>query len=413
MPRRIKENLLFLKSSAIGNRDLMKQHGRHKDDMREARRLYKLLSFMLSTTKNKDKYNRGGGRSIFSTQQKCVTKLRYGMDKEKHARFLQEYLTQEKKDNILEKPKLFSNTDDIDNYIKKYQLKMTGKHFKFIISPESPHVDCKALVKTLVARMEKITGLQFDWLSTVHTNTAHIHAHLLINGIDKNGKDVNCFRGIFLKQTIREMSSQICTELVGERTKEQIEASIKKLPTVSRYCIIDKQIELYAISNNDEETKNIYKNKIISRDDTMYQRLCFLCELGFAQKIEGSQKSFLLEKDWSTKLKTSGRYNAYLKARSSLLFTTAADLQLFNKDTKEEVKGTVTNLFVMNDEDSWDNAVIIENKENRKAYYIPLYREPNKKLLKAQVNCVAGFNNNGGFKPIIKVTKWGQEVANN
>lgn len=414
MPRKIKDcvirdGILFRKKTgSFSKKDLLKQHGHHKDDMREARKLYRILSNLMLSKKDNNITGRKGGR-IFSSQQKCIAKLRWGTNKSNHARFLEEYITQQKKKDVFDKPKLFSNVDNIDEYIDEYKKKMIGKHFKFIISPESPDVDCEALVKTLIARMEKITGFNFDWLSAIHTNTEHKHAHLLINGKDKNGKDINCFTGLFLKQTIREMCSQICTELVGQRTREQIENDVKKMPTVSRYCLIDKEIELYAVHNTNTENKIVYPDRIVSRDDTMYKRLCFLTDLGFAKKNDTQNNGFLLEKDWAAKLKTISRYNSFLKARTSLHFTNAADLELYTKDSKEEISGVVTKLFIMNDEDSWDNAVIVENKEKHKAYYIPMYGEPKENILNAEVKCSVQLNKKGNKQPLIKVINYRQE----
>ena len=411
MRRKIKQTVIQNQKRTFSKKDLLKQKTYKKNDMREARRLYKTLSYLLtSTTSTKKNDPITYQRYAFSQQQKCITKMRFGLTKEKHVRFLNEYLTQQKKNGITEKPELFSNAENIEEYIKDYQLKMSEKHFKFIISPESQNVDCKALVKTLVARLEKTTGYNFHWLSAIHTNTNHVHAHLLINGVDKNGKEVDCFRGVLLKQTIREMASQICTELVGPRTKEQIENSIKKLPMATRYCVLDNKIELYAVRNTDEKTKKEFPEKILAQDDIMQQRLSFLSELGFAKK-DNNEKTFLLEKQWAKKLKSIGRYNSFLKARNELVFTQAADLQMFTKETAETVQGKITKIFKMNEEDSWNNAIIVEDKKSKKAYYVPVYAEPSEKLLHAEVNCTVGTNKTGVFRPIIKVIEWSSQQS--
>ena len=36
-----------------------------------------------------------------------------------------------------------------------------------------------------------------------------------------------------------------------------------------------------------------------------------------------------------------------------------------------EIDGVVTNIYNMNDEDVWNNAVVIENRKVNKAWYIP------------------------------------------
>jgi type IV secretory pathway VirD2 relaxase len=142
---------------------------------------------------------------------------------------------------VTEKPELF-NTETIGkDYLDQYSKAISGRHFKFIISPESPRVDIPALVKTLVKRMEAVTGYSFYWMAAVHSDTDHPHAHLLLNGTDKDGKKVD-FDNLFITQTMREMNRQICTELIGKRTLEEIRAGILQSHKSYRYCHIDESI---------------------------------------------------------------------------------------------------------------------------------------------------------------------------
>lgn len=377
-----------------------------KDDMREARKLYKTLEYLLSSSGKdyeKEKYRSGGGGGFYTRQQNCVLKIRYGTELSKHARFLEEYLTQEKKNEVVEKPKLFSEGEVDDEFVENYKKNMDSKHFKFIISPENPEVDCKVLTRTLVKRLEKITGYKFSWLAAVHTNTNHPHAHLLINGTDRNGKKVDCFRGTMAKHTIREMARQICTELKGERTQAEIDASKKKLPEANRYCMLDKEIEHYSFIRSSFDNPD-YPVSIRSQNDVMYKRLCHLEKIGLARRQEGEADIFNLEKDWSEKLHSAGRYSSYLKARNELLFTHGTDLKIFGNDG-ESATGIITKIYKMNYEESWDNAVVIENKETKQAWFVPVYNEPNDKLLGAEVSCRKS-EKGGKMRPVVHVEKW-------
>jgi hypothetical protein len=84
---------------------------------------------------------------------------------------------------VKEKPELFNTGIADEDYPDEYSRAMTGRHFKFIISPESPRVDIPA---------------------AVHTDTDHPHAHLLINGKDRDGREAR-FEKLFITQTMREM----------------------------------------------------------------------------------------------------------------------------------------------------------------------------------------------------------------
>lgn len=372
---------------------------RKKDDMKEGHRLWRIFESFFFSSDTEDFYV-STGKGFFSRQQLCVAKMRIGYNKGSHIKFLKEYLTQKNKDNVIEKPELFSDEKVDNGFIENYEKNMSGVHFKWIISPENPDVDCKALTKTLIARMELVTGYRFRWLAAVHTNTAHPHAHLLINGIDKNGKKVNCFRKTFLKQSVREMCRQICTELKGFRTLEEIDAAQKRLPFANRYCALDSQIETYSFIDRNNHDKD-FPITVRSHDEVMYKRLCHLEDLGLSKRRKENSRFFNLAKGWAGNLHTAGRYSSFLTAWKEILSSKRVNLEFYDIKCGKTIKGKVTNVFKMNYEESWDNAVVVENEVQKKAWFVPLYREPDSRLLGAEVICSASDR---GF-PSLKVTR--------
>lgn len=374
---------------------------RKKDDMKEGRRLWRIFESLFFSSDSEDFYV-NTGRGLFSRQQLCVAKMRVGYEKGSHLKFLNEYLTQKNKDDVVKKPELFSDEQVDDSFLENYKKNISGLHFKWIISPENPDVDCKALARTLIKRMELVTGYKFMWLGAVHTNTSHPHAHLLINGIDGNGKVVDCFRKTFLKQTVREMCRQICTELKGLRTLEEIESSKKRLPIANRYCALDARIETYSFLDRKNQDKN-FPITVRSQDGAMFNRLCHLEELGLARRRRGSRNLYDLYRGWAGNLHTAGRYSSFLKAWRELLSSNRVNLELFDMKGGEQIEGRVTKVFRMNYEDSWDNALVVENEALKKAWFVPLYHEPNSRLLGADVICSASGKNT---LPSLKVTRF-------
>jgi hypothetical protein len=49
--------------------------------------------------------------------------------------------------------------------------------------------------------------------------------------------------------------------------------------------------------------------------------------------------------------------------------------------------GRITQLYRMNDEENRNHAILIENDKLKKAWHVPLYFEPEEKLLNAEVVC--------------------------
>jgi hypothetical protein len=398
MPRTVKPDIYDDLKKA--RRDLTWQERvYHKDDSREAIRLYRILSRFFHSPKKFPDHVDYRGLSAFSTQQMCIVKLNIGKDKTAHTRFIQEYLPQENKKQVLEKPVLFSDDVVDPSFLDAYSQSMTDKHFKFIISPENPKVDCEALTKTLVKRLEAIMGKRFIWMAAVHTDTGHPHAHLLINGVDKNGGDVY-FDKTLIKKTIREMSRQICTSLAGKRTVEEIRQSAALAYKSGRYCFIDDAIKAREIPLHESGQ---FGSAVFMTDDLMRKRLLFLSDLGFAEmKKNNGREIFYLERDWKKKLKDAGRYNTFLNARNSLLSTAAYDLERFTAETGT-IRGTVTKLYKMNDEDSWNNAMLIENRTLKKAWYVPMHFEPDEKLLNTKVKCGLKTLQTGRLVPHIMI----------
>lgn len=278
---------------------------------------------------------------------------------------------------------------------------MTGLHYKFIISPDSQEVNTEALVKTLVKRMETATGYRFHWVAAVHTDTGHKHAHLLINGIDKNGKEIE-FDKAFKTHTVRSMTQSICTALVGSRTKEEIKSSIEKSYLKCRYTLLDDALH----EREQPFTEHpAYESKISVADPLLIKRLNFLRDIGLAALVPNLKTTFMMEKNWKTKLKAMSRYNSFLDARNSLKTVSKFDLDLYSKETGQ-IEGVVTKLYRMNDEDSWNHAVLVENKKLNRAWYVRLHFEPDDSLLNSYIRCGFKVNPHGNLVPKITVKKW-------
>jgi hypothetical protein len=274
---------------------------------------------------------------------------------------------------------------------------MADKHFKFVISPESQQVDVEALVKTLVKRMEAASGRRFSWVAAVHRDTAHHHAHVLIDGTDKNGEDIT-FDKTFIRQTMREMCRDICTAMVGTRTRREIEAEKSRLHKRLRYCRLDDRLKIY--ERRLSAPNGRFASLVRAVDTPLKNRLDFLAELGLAEKSEG-KSVYLLEAGWDETLKAIGRYNSFLRARSETAFAAASDMALYEA-RRGRVSGVVTRLYKMNDEDSWNHAILLENKESRQAWYVPLYYEPDAKLLGREITCETRKTQKGLLRPVIR-----------
>jgi hypothetical protein len=371
-----------------------------KDDMREFFKLCKTLDGLCSA-KKRAAYGGGGGRGGRGgggALQNCVVKCRIGKDMAAHRKFLNEYMPQKNKDGVEEKPELFSAGVVGEEDFKRYEEKMAGRHFKFVISPENQRVDNEALARTLAKRMEAAAGRKFSWLAVVHKDTAHKHVHLLVNGADAEGEDLRFSRD-FIKRGMREMARRICTEMVGARSRREVEAERSGLYKRRGYCRLDEELSAYERGIASEGGR--WGGEVGETFDVVLRRrLERLVEMGLAErKAAGGpagRRAYLMEKGWRETLKAAGRYNSFLRARVEEGFS---KLELYGRNSGA-VSGKVRRVYVMNDEENWNHAVVIENCG--KAWYVPLYCEPERGLLGKEVRCEMRERQSGLLAPTIR-----------
>jgi hypothetical protein len=382
-------NLLYPEEPYRNNKLIFRKPRYSKDDSWNLRKLLKNISLSHKGKKSDNLYGSKLSGSLYNPvgkKQFCMVKMRYGDKLNSHRKFLERYMPQNDKSEVKEKPTVFGTED--------YKEHMTGRHFKFIVSPESPNVPMELFVKAWVEKAELETGYKFDYQAVIHRNTAHPHAHILINGKDLKGKKIR-FKPDFLKRRVIQMSSNICTSMIGERTHEQIALSLDRSFTADRWTNHDEKI--LSLCGNTADTEWPQSIKPVS--DELSRRLSHLEELRLA-KYDSETGDYLLQKKWDSALREVGRYNSYLTVRDELLWTMPGNMDLYT-DSTGPVSGTVRKIILMNDEDIWNNAIVVENKEQHKAWYIPMFKPPKKQLDGKNITVSMTHNSRGLLVPVI------------
>lgn len=368
--------------------------------------LINLFSNSCIPKKSKVKKIYCSGKLSRKFNQRCVVKMTYGNSKEAHKNFLRSYMVQKNKDEVKEKPTYFDAVyDEVPEYeIDKYESEMTDLYFKFILSPESKNVPLKKMAREFMKNLQLQTGYSFSWKAVIHYNTGHPHVHILINGKDRKTRNLIKRIPPRIIRNAHLSAEQICTNLIGPVTSEELELRKNDLFFANRWTSLDenilkKTISKEYISNNGIE----YSSFIIPTDLSLEKRLKSLVEIGLAISFKNeNSKIFYLEKDWNKKLKSIGRYNSFLQARSNLLFSTVGILEQYTPEVGK-IEGIVTQIYQMNDESIWCNAIVIENRGTKKAYFIPLKNPPDKNLIKKNVTVECKINQYGKLSPQVKV----------
>lgn len=338
------------------------------------RKVLKDLEILFSGKKKSNYVAGGHGFNRSSYLQNCVIKMLYKNDLKSHLSFFNEYLEQLKKGDVTEKPMPFNKDGVMDkNKMMSYESRATSKFYKFIISPESQEVDLQKLVTDLMSKIDVYHNRKFDWVAAIHNDTNHRHAHVLINGVDLDGKSVDKFSRVFITKDMRELARVSVTDQIGFRTKDEIIAEMKRKTDWNRFTDYDKI--LLGMQNYFTETDGDFAYWVKTKNTVLLKRLMFLEKLGLAQKFNNSTVEYKLEKNWDKTLRALGRYNMFLNARTNLKYVPGANLELYSGEGGK-IEGEVTNVFIKDDESIWTNAFVVEDKRNNKAYYIPTNYQP-------------------------------------
>jgi hypothetical protein len=333
---------------------------RRRNEQDSARALAKVLRRFGAARKGGDVSNGGGsGSRSVDTRQKCVVKMQYSNSIEAHRTQLEEYLVREGTDIDGSRAKLYGT--DID----EYRENITGRNFRIFLCPQSNSIDLKAMTKKFMLKLEASTGYRFHWQAANHYNTAHHHAHILINGKDKNGKEVELPRDV-VKTFMREYARDICTAQIGNRTSKEIALEKEKELEAQRYTRLDDRIKDLC---GDNGRVNLAV-RLLDRERVL-ARLENLRKMNLCIYKDGAYK---LSPTWEDDLRANGRYNAFLKARSMLKYTDQANLKLYSGE-QGMMTGKVTKVFRTDDDASDNHAVIIESLDG-KAYFVPLLKKP-------------------------------------
>ena len=316
------------------------------------------LARLLRKASRGSSFKGGRGRSV-DFRQRCTAKMQYSSSIEAHKVQLEKYLIMEGKGIDGEAPNLFGTE------LETYRENMTGKNFRIFLSPESSQIDIKDLAEKFMVKLERQTGYRLYWQGACHYDTAHPHAHLLINGVDKTGREVYIPKDI-VKTFMRDTAQDICTTQIGSRTIEDIKRQKEQELLAPRYTKLDDHIQKFCYGTNRILPIGILhdKERILARMETL--RKLNLCTY--------ENGGYTFKPNWHEDLKTNGRYNAFLKARESLLHTDKSQMKLYTGELGK-ISGKVTQIYRTDGDASDNHAVVIESLEG-KAYFVPLLKKP-------------------------------------
>jgi type IV secretory pathway VirD2 relaxase len=181
--------------------------------------------------------------------------------------------------------------------------------FRFIVSPEDAgELDLTAFVRSLMARVEKDLGRKVEWAAVNHYDTGHPHAHIVIRGVDRDGRELRFDRS-YIASGIRWRAQEIATQELGPRHEFEIRRAHVQEVTQERFTSLDREIERLAHDGRVE----LRSAKRPTRVDPsiLLSRLEHLEVIGMAERL--SPNAWSLAEGWQEQLREVGTRGDILK----------------------------------------------------------------------------------------------------
>lgn len=162
-----------------------------------------------------------GGKAVFSPKsnawgRRSIVKIAY-FQPSSVPDYLN-YMRREGKGQDGQKPELFTAKG---RSFDTGTIKGEERYYRVILSPQNNGAMNEKLVCDTVAAWERQSGQQFQWAASIHYDTDHHHAHIIIRGIDAEGDPVK-LNSDLVKEGFRAEASKILTQRLGYRTQKEV-----------------------------------------------------------------------------------------------------------------------------------------------------------------------------------------------
>jgi type IV secretory pathway VirD2 relaxase len=137
-----------------------------------------------------------------------------------------------------------ANRDDVDlpDRLDAWQKARDQRLWKIVVSPEAgDRVDLRDHARRLVAQMEADLGTRLEWAAIDHHDTDHPHVHIVVRGVDQEGKPLFISRE-YVRSGIRARSQELLTRALGHRHELDRKLERERAVDAPRITEIDRSL---------------------------------------------------------------------------------------------------------------------------------------------------------------------------
>ena len=174
------------------------------------------------------------------------------------------------------------------------------KHqFRIIVSPEDgAELDLTEYVRRLMATVERDVDRKLEWAAVNHHDTEHPHAHVVLRGVDRDGREVRLARA-YISNGLRIRAQELATEELGPRQEVDVGRARAKEVTQARFTSLDRALERRA-KDNRVEVRFADRPGLVD-PSALIARLVHLEGLRLAERL--SATSWRLAEGWQQPLR--------------------------------------------------------------------------------------------------------------
>jgi type IV secretory pathway VirD2 relaxase len=248
---------------------------------------------------------RRSSEAIFSGQRRCVIKARYvpmnlrGRGAcELHLR----YLERDGVERDGSAGRLYGADVRFDPAVFGKPVPGERNQFRFIVSPEDAReLDLTAYTRGLMRQVEADLGRSVDWAAVNHYNTDQPHVHIVVRGVDRDGRELRIPRQ-YISFGMRDSAERLLTRELGLRSEHDIGRQRAREVGAERFTSLDRGLVPLVAADG---ALSFAALQSASRGERMlfHARLEVLRRLGLAER-RGT--SWVLERDWQRSLRELG-----------------------------------------------------------------------------------------------------------
>jgi type IV secretory pathway VirD2 relaxase len=244
------------------------------------------------------------------------------------------------------------------------------RQYRFMVSPEDAgELDLTDFTRRLVAQMEVDLGRPLVWTAANHYNTDQPHAHLVIRGVDGNGRELWIDRDYFT-HGIRNRAREIATQELGLRTQQDIDRQLDREIGQERLTSIDREIakrlsEKNAVSLRDQPSAPW----ALAQRTRLVARLGTLEKLGLAQRRRGAE--WVMAGEWDRTLKAMGEQDDIIRRMHAAVSGDTSRYRIYGQPADQQpVEGIVRDKG-LHDELRGSLFAVVETSAGE-SYYVPV-----------------------------------------